>query len=705
MIGETILHYKILEKLGEGGMGVVYKAHDTKLKRDVAIKFLPNRVSSSKEDKERFIVEARAAAALNHSNIATIYSIEEIDSQTFIVMELIDGVELKDKINSGLMKVDDAIDVIIQIAEGLGKAHEKGVIHRDIKSSNIMITKDGKVKIMDFGLAKLTDISVITVKGTTLGTAAYMSPEQAQGKSSTHLSDIWSLGVVSYEIITGELPFRAEHAAAWTYVILNDEPTPPSTIDKRIPQQFDSVILKMLEKEPERRYQHVQELIEKLNELKEEQKGITKEKKTKVIAVLPFENISQDEESNYFGDGLAEELIVNLSRLNDVKVVSRTTTMQYKRTKKDIKTIGKELGARYIMEGSVRKFQDNLRISAQLIDVLSDTQLWAETFKGKLADVFDIQEQVSKQIVDALMVKLTPTEKVELTKRPTLNAEAFDYNLRARNFLYKQSKNNVQFAIQFFEKAIALDSRYAEAYAGMAEAYAIKYAYFDRKDVWLDKALELSLKAIMYDSTLAEAYAALGLSYYYKGSFDEALTAVQKALGLDTNSFFAYWILGRIYYTTDREKEAIEPFKKVIEINPNFYTVYSDLRLVYERLGDKEMNDKLVKTSLEFYKNFLEQNPDDGRARIFLAQMLIIEGKIDEAKKETTIALELSPNDNVMLYNAVCVYSRINEKKLAVQTLRNITESGFEHYDWIKKDPDLDNIRNEPEYIELMKNK
>ncbi len=651
------------------------------------------------------MVEARAAAALNHSNIATIYSIEEKDDQTFIVMELIDGVELKDKINSGLMKVEDAVDVVIQIAEGLGKAHEKGVIHRDIKSSNIMITKDGKVKIMDFGLAKLMDNSVITVKGTTLGTAAYMSPEQAQGKSSTYLSDIWSLGVVAYEILTGELPFRAEHAAAWTYVILNDEPTPPSTIDKRIPQQFDSVILKMLEKEPERRYQDVHELIEKLNELKEEQKGITKEKKTKVIAVLPFENISQDEESNYFGDGLAEELIVNLSRLNDVKVVSRTTTMQYKRTKKDIKTIGKELNARYIMEGSVRKFQDNLRISAQLIDVLSDTQLWAETFKGKLADVFDIQEQVSKQIVDALTVKLTPTEKVELTKRPTLNAEAFDYNLRARNFLYKQSKNNVQFAIQFFEKAVKLDSRYAEAYAGMAEAYALKYAYFDRKDVWLDKALELSLKAIMYDSTLAEAYAALALSYYYKGTFDEALTAVQKALGLDANNFFAYWILGRIYYTTDREKEAIEPYKKVIEINPDFYTVYSDLRMVYERLGDKEKNDELVKTSLEFYKHFLEQNPDDGRARIFFAQMLIIANKIDEAKKETTIALELSPNDNVMLYNAVCVYSRINEKKLAVQTLRNITESGFEHYDWIKKDPDLDNIRDEPEYIDLMKGK
>jgi len=357
------------------------------------------------------------------------------------------------------------------------------------------------------------------------------------------------------------------------------------------------------------------------------------------------------------------------------------------------------------MEGSVRKFQDNLRISAQLIDVLSDTQLWAETFKGKLADVFDIQEQVSKQIVDALMVKLTPTEKVELTKRPTLNAEAFDYNLRARNFLYKQSKNNVQFAIQFFEKAVKLDSRYAEAYAGMAEAYALKYAYFERKDIWLDKAIELSLKAIMYDSTLAEAYAALGLSYFFKGTFDEALIAAKKAIELDSNNFFGYWILGRIYFATDRDIEAIEPFKKVIEINPDFYTVYSDLRMIYERLGDKENNDELVRTSLEFYTQYLEKNPDDGRARIFHAQMLILADKIEEAKKETTIALELSPNDNVMLYNAVCVYSRINEKKLAVQTLRNITESGFEHYDWIKRDPDLDNIRNEPEYIELMKDK
>ncbi|MDO8550433.1 MAG: tetratricopeptide repeat protein, partial [Ignavibacteria bacterium] len=483
------------------------------------------------------------------------------------------------------------------------------------------------------------------------------------------------------------------------------EPSAPSILDRKIPHQIDSVVKKMLEKDPSQRFQNMDEVINSLENVKKEIRKSEPGVKKKAIAVLPFNNISSDKENEYFGDGLTEELTANLSRLKEMRVISRTTTMQYKGTKKDIKIIGRELGARYIMEGSVRKFQDDLRITAQLIDVENDEQLWAETFKGKLADIFDIQEKVSKQIVDALMVKLTPTEKVELTKRPTLNAEAFDYNLRARNFLYKQSKSNIQFAIQFFEKAIALDSRYAEAYAGMAEAYAVRYAYFERKEVWLDKALELSLKALMYDASLSEAYAALGLAYFYKGTFDEALTAVKKALDLDQNNFFAYWILARIYATTNRDNEAVEPLKKVISLNPNFYTAYNDLRMVYERLGDKKSYEEMLSSALEFYPKYLEQSPDDPRARIFYAQALVQVNKIAEAKTETLIALELNPNDSVMLYNAACVYSRVNEKKLAVDTIRKTIASGFEHYDWIKRDPDLENIRNEPEYIELMKGK
>lgn len=708
--GKTISHYEILEQIGQGGMGVVYKAKDLNLERTVAIKFLPSHLASSEENKKRFLQEAKAAASLNHPNIMSIFEIDENDNSVFMVMEFVEGETLKSyisnlKTGSGIPYLK-AIDWLITISQGLKVAHDNNIIHRDIKSENIMLAQGDQLKIMDFGLAKLKGSSGLTKTGTSLGTLAYMSPEQAQGLSADQRSDIWSLGVVFYEMLTGEPLFKAEHEAALLYLIVNEDPPLPSSMDLKIPRQIDFIATKMLTKNPAKRYQDVDGLIKSLHEIKEElskSRGETVTQKT--IAVLPFDNISPDKENDYFGEGLTGELIANLSRLKNMKVVSRTTTMQYKGTQKDIKTIGRELDARYIIEGNVRKFGEDLRITAQLIDVDSDAQLWAETYKGKLVDVFDIQEKVSKQIVDALMVKLTPTEKVELTKRPTVNAEAFDYNLRARNYLYKQTKNNVQFAIQFFEKAISLDSRYAEAYAGLAEATAIKYAYFDRKDELLDKALELSLKAIMYDSSLAEAYASLALSYYYKNSFEEALTAVNKALELEPGNFFAYWIKGRTYFTTDRNSEAISPLRKVIEINPDFYTAIVDLTLVYKKLNDKDNYEKLMHTSEVFFPDYLERNPDDSRARILFATLLVGMGKNEEAKNETKMALELNPNDNVMLYNAACVYSQVNEIKLAIDTLKGIIASGFKHYDWFKRDPDLDNIRNDPEFIELIKGK
>ncbi len=280
-----------------------------------------------------------------------------------------------------------------------------------------------------------------------------MSPEQAQGLNADHRSDIWSLGVVFYEMLTGETLFKAEHEAALLYLIVNEDPPSPCILDRKIPVQIDNVVKKMLVKDPEKRYQDLDELISALSDIKNEIGKAGNETKKKAIAVLPFDNISSDKENEYFGDGLTEELIANLSRLKDMRVISRTTTMQYKGTKKDIKSIGRELGARYIMEGSVRKFQDDLRITAQLIDVDSDEQLWAETYKGKLADVFDIQEKVSKQIVDALMVKLTPTEKIVLSKRSTLNPEAFDCNLRARDFLYRYNKNHLDFCHSAISKS------------------------------------------------------------------------------------------------------------------------------------------------------------------------------------------------------------------------------------------------------------
>ncbi|HSR19132.1 MAG TPA: tetratricopeptide repeat protein, partial [Ignavibacteriaceae bacterium] len=420
---------------------------------------------------------------------------------------------------------------------------------------------------------------------------------------------------------------------------------------------------------------------------------------------LPFGNISPDSESDYFADGLTEELIANLSRLKDIRVVPRTTSMRYKGTDKDIKTIGRELGARYILAGSVRKFQENLRITVELIDVDSDAQLWAETYKGKLADVFDIQEQVSKQIVDMLMVKLTPTEKIVLTKRSTINAEAFDCYLKARNFLYQRSKKSMHAALQLFQKAIELDPRYAEAYAGLGETYSALYLDQERNETWLDKAIESSLKALMYDPSLSEAFSALGHSYFNKKLYDDAITASQKAIELDPSNFSGYWLLGRIYHNRDRDHEALELFQKVIKLNPDFYSVYGDLQIVYARLGEHEKYNEVVQTSLKVYERYLVQHPDDARGHMYFAVDLAQVGRKDEAKLQAAKALELSPDDPLMLYNATCFYSQMGEKKLAVESLKNAFTVGYANYEWLKRDTDIDPIRNEPEFLELMKGK
>ena len=558
---------------------------------------------------------------------------------------------------------------------------------------------------MDFGLAKVKGSELLTRVGTTLGTAAYMSPEQAQGMPLDHRTDIWSLGVIFYEMLTGELPFKAEHEAAWSYVIVNEQPLEPSELDRKIPAHIDNIVMKMLEKNRDKRYGSAGELIQSLIDAEKGMGNSEAQSKTKAIAVLPFNNISTERETDYFSDGLAEELIMNLSRLKDMRVVSRTTTMQYKGTTKGIKTIGKELGVRYLIEGSVRKFQDKLRITAQLIDVATDTQLWAETYKGDLADVFDIQEQVSKQIVDALMLKLTPTEKVVLSKRSTVNPEAFDCYLRARNFLYQRTKNGIQFAIQLFKQAIELDERYAAAFAGLGEAYATMHFDYDTKDVWFDKAIEASLKALMYDPTLSEAYAALGLAYMSRRSLDEAKEACQKAIELDPNNFSGYWILGRVLHLLDRDREAIELQKKVIELNPNFHTAYGDLRIVYERLNEKEKHDEILQKLLEVYPKYLAQHPEDARSHIYFAIDLATVGRNEEAKKEAEKALQLSPDDPLMYYNAACSYARMKEVKLAVNALKNSIAKGLEDYEWIKRDSDLNNIRNDEEYIALMQGK
>ncbi len=426
----------------------------------------------------------------------------------------------------------------------------------------------------------------------------------------------------------------------------------------------------------------------------------------KSIAVLPFVNISNDPEQEYFSDGLTEELITNLSRLKEMRIISRTTSMLYKGSKKPIQTIGSELGVQYILEGSVRKSNDNLRINAQLIDVGNDNHLWAESYRGNMGDVFDIQEQVSRQIVDALKITLTPADARVLIKRSTVNPDAFDFYLRGRDFLYRRTKKNVLLAIQLFQKAIELDPHYAAAYAGLGESYATFYQVYEKKEPWLEKSIESSLKALDYDAELSEAYAALGVAYFNKNLVAEGLAAAQKAIALDPNSYIGFWILGRLYHLSDRDKDAAEMFEKVTRIHPDFYPAYADLEMVYDRLGAIDKSTELVTAMLEeVYPRYLSRHPDDDRAHLHFAIYCAKNGKEQQARQEAAKALELNPEDSTILYNGACFYAIINEKKTAVNLLKKAVDSGFEYFEWLKRDPDFDNIREEEEFVNLLKGK
>ncbi|MFO7674480.1 MAG: tetratricopeptide repeat protein [Lutibacter sp.] len=425
----------------------------------------------------------------------------------------------------------------------------------------------------------------------------------------------------------------------------------------------------------------------------------------KKLVVLPFQNTSSDKESNYFSDGLTEEIIIRLSGIKELDVASRSTSMRYRDSELDIVSLGRELKAGYLLQGTVRKFKDDLKIATALIDVEKDTQLWADIYHGKIEDVFGIQEKVSKKIVNSLQLKLTPKEKVALGKRATMNSDAYDANLRAREFLFRYTKSYLLLAIDLFQNAIDLDPKYAAAYAGMAEACALLYETHDKNLKWINKAEEASVKALIYDPGSSEAYSALGLVYYNKNLPEEALVAAEKAIAFDPDNFFAYWVRGRLYRVMDRDAEAIFDFNKVLELNGDFHSPYGDLQMAYETLQDKENLQDTVERAILFYPNYLRHHPDDSRAHQFYAFTLKRLGRLEEAKKEMQKGIEQNPNDPIIVYNAACFYALIEDKTAAIENLKKAIGNGFENYNYIKHDPDLNILKNEPEFIALMKDK
>lgn len=738
MIGKTISHYKIIEKLGEGSMGKVYKAKDTKLKRIVALKFLPHHLIAGKTVKQRFFHEARAASALNHPNIITIHDIHEEDGEVFIVMECVDGELLSDKLKDGPLKQKELIDISSGIAEGLNAAHNADITHRDIKSDNIIISKDGTAKILDFGLAKQKGMSQITQDGTTLGTQSYMSPEQVQSSKIDQRSDIFSFGVVMYQMATGKLPFEGEHDAAILYSIVNEAPIPTTTLNPNIDEDLQRIISKALEKDVKDRYQHADDIMVDLRKIKNESYSefLSEEKKEKSILVLPFVNMSSDPEQEYFSDGLTEEVITDLSHIHELLVISRNSAMTFKGTKKKIKEIAKEVNVQYVLEGSVRKAGNNLRITAQLIDAASDAHLWAEKYAGTLDDVFDIQEKVSRRIVDALKIKLSSEEKQKITTRQFENVDAYECYLRARYEIYRWTEEGLDNALKHLQYGLEIDGKNAVITAGLGYVY---YQYINmglkvEDELYLQKAQEHARHALELESETPLGHIVLGIIEITWGrNIQEGIKHLKKALTVSPNDFDAtYWLIALYAHLgkTDAANSYLERLKISDPLNPwsQFFP------------GFIHMEEGQFALSLKLYKKISELYPYIPPFRWFYALNLAYLNRIDEAysyfkgiAKEqpnakfyrlgSLLALALkvkkqevkaflndgeleawAKNDFSYSYYVAESYALIDEKEKALDWLEIAINRGLINYPFINEyDPLLENIRNEERFKILMK--
>ena len=625
MIGHTISHYKILQKLGEGGMGVVYKAEDTKLKRTVALKFLPPDLTRDAEAKERFIHEAQAASALQHNNICVVYDIDETDDgQMFISMECLEGETLEKRIQRGPLKMEEATGFAAQVAQGLAKAHEHGIVHRDIKPANILLTKEGVTKIVDFGLAKLAGQAKLTRTGSTVGTAAYMSPEQIHGGEVDHRSDLFSLGTMLYEMVTGHLPWKGDHEAAMAYSIANEEPLPAKTWQIQLPSALERVIDRCLQREREKRYQRADEIVADLGRLETVSSFKAKRKSAKLplvvggvavvaalvvlayllflrqpspggqksIAVLPFVDMSPQKDQEYFCDGITEELINRLSNVGELRVPARTSVFVFKGKTENIRDIGEQLKVNTVLEGSVQKSGSQLRITAQLINIADGYHLWSGKFDRELKEVFAVQDEISSAIVEALKLQLTSAERRSASKRPIVNVQAYDDYLKGQFHWHQLTEGALENAFEYFQRALKEDSNYALAYAGIALVWG------GRSQMGITppreaapKACAAARKALELDSTLAEVQYALALTrtWHDEWNWEGADSAYRRAIEINPNfpdvrAFYSHFlnIMGR----PEEAREQIERALALDPLNPLFRSLYG-MDLLYERRFDE----------------------------------------------------------------------------------------------------------------------
>jgi non-specific serine/threonine protein kinase len=689
-------------------MGVVYLGRDTRLNRPVAIKVLPGEWTSG-ERLQRFEREARTAAQLSQPNIATIYELGQADDTYFIAMEYIEGRSLRERLSQPeRVSLNEALDLGAQIADALAAAHARNIVHRDLKPQNVMLTAENRVKILDFGLAKTlassdgaSVVTQLTAERRVLGTPGYMSPEQVRGEQVDARSDIFSFGVLLYEMVTGEAPFTGESDADILSAILRDTPLPVRNRNRKVSSDLDRFIARCLEKDREARFQTAGELVAELRRVRQTV-GQGQKEETPSVAVLPFANMSADPDNEYFTDGMAEEIINALSKVEALRVVSRTSSFAFKGKHEDITKIGEQLRVRTVLEGSVRKAGKRLRITAQLINVADGYQLWSERYDRDVEDVFAIQDEIAQNITSALKVVLTEKEKKAIEKAPTENVKAYDYYLRGRQYFAQFRRKGNEFGRQMFKRAIEIDPTFALAYAGVADASSMLYMYWDPTEQNLREAEQAARTALDLDPELAEAHVAMGSTISLKGDFTQAQSHFEKAIQLDPQLFNAYYLYGRACLSNGRLEKAAEMLAKASELRLEDYYAPLLLATVYaglEREGDR---DATYRKALEVIEKHLELNPDDARAVCLCANAWSRLKDTAKAMEWVKRAIAMEPEEAVVLYNVACVYALLGEDDKSIDWLERTIESGFLYRGWAENDPDLDSLRAHPRFKALL---